>query len=491
MTQVLGTYRRLLEGIEPIGLAGAVSAVQGLTVSVTGLPAAMGSSCRIMRQSGLLDARVVGFAGGQTLVMPMGSMNGIARGDSVILSPHRHFVQAGIGMLGRVLDAFGRPIDGLGPVRTDSHVPLWPEPISPMQRRRIQTPLPTGVRAIDAMLTVGKGQRMGIFSGSGVGKSMLMGMISRHTTADVAVIALIGERGREVRDFIEKDLGTIGLQRAVVIASTGDEPPLVRVQAAALATAVAEYFRDQGNDVLLLMDSVTRLAAAQRQIGLAAGEPPAAKGYTPSVFNLLPQLLERGGQVSGGSITGFYTVLVEGDDLSEPISDAVRAITDGHIVLSRELANRGHYPAIDVLQSVSRVMTDVTDGEHRLSVREAHRLMVLFSEIEDLVAIGAYRQGANSEYDLAIKAMPLIRGFLAQPTNEPSEFGKTLAALKDLQKQIQNLKQRVSETESGTGSGSKTGSIRHTALQANRGRVALDSQRRRLSARPGLWVNDK
>ena len=485
----------MLDGLEPIGLAGQVSAVRGLTVSVIGLPVALGSSCRIMRASGELEARVVGFADGRTLVMPMGGMNGIAAGDCVVLGSQRNFVRVGGGMLGRVLDAFGRPIDGKGPVATDSQVPLWPDPISPMQRRRIQTPLPTGVRAIDAMLTVGKGQRMGIFSGSGVGKSVLMGMICRHSSADVAVIALIGERGREVRDFIEKDLGSQGLRRAVVIASTGDEPPGVRVQAAAMATAVAEHFRDQGGDVLLLMDSVTRLASAQRQIGLAAGEPPATKGYTPSVFNLLPQLLERGGQAGGGSITGFYTVLVEGDDLAEPVSDAVRSITDGHIVLSRDLANRGHYPAIDVLQSVSRVMGDVTDGEHRLAVREAHRLMVLFGEIEALVAIGAYRQGVSSEYDLAIKAMPLIRGFLSQPVNEPSEFGKTLAALKELQRQIQGLRQRVSGSGSGSGTGAgavvDSTSGKHSAALRDRGKVAFGGAGGGMIRPQGAWVRDK
>ena len=335
-------------------------------------------------------------------------------------------------MLGRVLDGFGRPIDSAGAYRTDSRVPLWPEPMAPMHRRRISEPLATGVRAIDAFMTVGKGQRMGIFSGSGVGKSVLLGMISRYTSADVTVIAMIGERGREVRDFIEKDLGPEGLKRSVVIVSTGDEPPLVRVQAGAVAAAVAEHFRDQGCDVLLVMDSLTRLATAQRQIGLAAGEPPATKGYTPSVFNLLPQLLERSGRTESGSITGFYAVLVEGDDFSEPVSDAVRSVTDGHIWLSRELATRGHYPAVDVLASISRIMIDVTDDEHLRAARGLQRLMAHYAEIEDLVSIGAYQKGANSDCDIAIDAMPQIRSFLAQGITEQSSFGDTKRLLAGL-----------------------------------------------------------
>lgn len=467
----------MLSGAEPIGLAGQVAGVRGLTVSVSDLPIPLGSSCRIMRREGSVDARVVGFAGDETLVMPMGGMNGIARGDRVVFVSARQTIGVGQAMLGRVLDAFGRPMDSLGSFANEQQAPIWPEPIPAMQRQRLSQPLPTGIRAIDSMLTVGKGQRMGIFSGSGVGKSVLMGMIARHSEADVIVIALVGERGREVRDFIEKDLGSEGLKRAVVIASTSDESPLLRVQAGATATAVAEFFRDRGCDVLLLMDSITRLAAAQRQIGLAAGEPPATKGYTPSVFSLLPQLLERSGCCNGGSITGFYTVLVEGDDLSEPVSDAVRAITDGHIVLSRELANRGHYPAVDVLRSVSRVMADVTDSQHRQAVGEIHRLMALYSEIEDLAAIGAYRQGANAEYDLAIKAMPLIRGLLSQAVEESSQFDQTLAGLKALQQQVQKLRQRLA------------GAPRPVAAAHRLVRPAALSSR---LARPaGMWVKDK
>ncbi|MFB3890499.1 MAG: FliI/YscN family ATPase [Phycisphaerae bacterium] len=435
-------YRKALHTVCAPGIIGRVSSVRGSTVSVRDFPIPMGAACRIVRASGEIDARVVGFADESALVMPMGTLAGIARGDRVVFTSAAQTVAVGSGMLGRVLDAFGRPMDGGREVRAERNMPIWPEPIGPMRRRRITEPLGTGVRAIDAMLTVGRGQRMGIFSGAGVGKTVLAGMISRYTAADVTVIALIGERGREVKDYVEKVIGADGLKRSVVVASTSDQPPLARVHGGAVATAIAEFFRDRGCDVLLLMDSLTRLAAAQRLIGLSAGEPPATKGYTPSVFTLLPQLLERSGRTEEGSITGFYTVLVEGDDLSEPVSDAVRAVTDGHVYLSRELANRGQYPAIDVLRSVSRVMVDVADQEHRAAAREVHRLIALYSEIEDLVNIGAYQGGANAEYDAAIKAMPLIRGFLAQSIAEPSSLDQTLASLKDLQRQIMLFRHR-------------------------------------------------
>lgn len=341
---VLAERIKMLSGVRTVGVSGRVSGVRGLTVSVTDLPAQIGAGCRIGRGQSRVEGRVIGFAGEQTLVMPLGQMTGIARGDRVELTGIEQSVAVGPNMLGRVLDGTGRPIDAAGPIRREARMPLWPAPLDPMRRRRIDQPLSTGIRAIDALLTIGQGQRMGIFSGSGVGKSVLLGMISRYTAADVSVIALIGERGREVRDFIDRDLGPQGLKRAVVVVSTGDEPPLLRVQAGAVATAIAEYFRDQGANVLLLMDSLTRLATAQRQIGLAAGEPPASKGYTPSVFAMLPELLERSGRTESGSITGFYSVLVEGDDMAEPISDTVRSITDGHIKLSRTLAQRGQYP---------------------------------------------------------------------------------------------------------------------------------------------------
>jgi len=298
-----------------------------------------------------------------------------------------------------------------------------------MQRERISEPIGTGIRAIDSMLTIGRGQRMGIFSGPGVGKSVLLGMVGRYTSADVTVIALVGERGREVRDFIEKDLGEEGMKKAVLVVATGDEPPLVRVQAGAVATAVAESFRDRGCDVLLLMDSLTRLAMAQRQIGLVAGEPPATKGYTPSVFNLLPELLERSGRTARGSITGFYTVLVEGDDMSDPISDAVRSITDGHVWLSRALANRGQYPAIDVLESVSRVMIDVTDAAHRDAARDVQRVLAVHRDIEDLVNIGAYARGTNGECDQAVDMLPAVREFLRQDIDEGCGYAQAKMGL--------------------------------------------------------------
>ncbi len=433
------TYRQVVRHVQPVGVAGRVSGVRGLSVSVSDFPAPMGAACRIIRGGQCLDARVVGFAGPETLVMPMGTMNGICRGDRVLLTSSEQTVGVGTQMLGRLLDGSAQPMDGLGPFRVDARVPVYPEPISPMSRRRIDQPLATGIRVIDSMLTIGRGQRMGIFSASGVGKSVMMGMISRFTSADVIVIALIGERGREVLDFVEKDLGPEGLKRAVVIASTGDQPALARVQAGATATAVAEYFRDQGCDVLLLMDSLTRLAAAQRLIGLASGEPPTTKGYTPSVFNILPQLLERSGRTERGSITGFYTVLVEGDDLSEPVSDAVRAVTDGHIYLSRRLANRGQYPAVDILQSVSRVMMDVADDEHRQTARELQRVVAMHADIEELVNVGAYKMGANAEYDQAVRAMPFIQRFLAQGMHERAEFQDTRLALKSLRQQIRSL----------------------------------------------------
>ncbi|MGA2265066.1 MAG: FliI/YscN family ATPase [Phycisphaerae bacterium] len=437
---VFETHARAMRHVQPLGVSGRVSAVRGLTVSVSDFPAPIGAACRVEGMGGAVEARVVGFADERTLVMPMGAMTGICRGARVILTSCRQTVAMGEAVLGRVLDGAGRPIDGRGPVAAKEHMPIWPEPLAALQRRPIDQPLGTGVRAIDGLLTVGRGQRMGIFSGSGVGKSILLGMISRFTAADVTVIGLIGERGREVRDFIEKNLGPEGLKKSVVVVSTGDEPPLLRVQAGAVAATAAEYFRDRGADVVLLVDSLTRLATAQRQIGLVAGEPPTTKGYTPSVFNILPQLLERSGRTERGSVTGFYAVLAEGDDLNEPVSDAVRAVTDGHIHLSRELANRGQYPAIDCLRSVSRVMIDLVDAPHRLAAKELNRLMTLYAQVEDMVSIGAYRPGTSADFDLAIKAMPWIRSFLAQGIDEPEAFADTRGRLLELHKQIMDVK---------------------------------------------------
>jgi len=436
------SYKEALERAQPVGLTGRVSGVRGLSVQVADFPLPIGALCRIDVAGGGVEARVIGFADDRTLVMPMGAMTGIRRGDKVVCTSTEQTIAVGAEMLGRVVDGMGCPIDGRGPLCVERQAPLWPAPIAALQRERIDEPLPTGIRAVDATLTVGRGQRVGVFSGSGVGKSVLLGMVSRYTAADVIVIALIGERGREVWDFIERELGPEGLKRSVVVVATSDEPPLVRVQAAAVACTVAEHFRDRGGDVLLLMDSLTRLATAQRQIGLIAGEPPATKGYTPSVFNLLPELLERSGRTAAGSVTGFYTVLVESDDAADPICDAVRSASDGHIWLSRELGNRGHYPAIDVLQSVSRVMMDVTDESHQAAAGQLRRLLAVYGDIEELLNVGAYQAGANAEYDLAIAMMPEIRRFLSQRITERASFSETTDRMARLVAQITQARQR-------------------------------------------------
>lgn len=436
----LESYRRVVRNVQPLGLTGRVHGVRGLTVTVGDFPAPVGASCRIVRSQRGIDARVVGFTGRHTLVMPLGSPAGICKGDRVIFTSAQQSLAVGRAMLGRMIDGAGRPIDGKGQIACEVRAPLWPAPIGPMQRRGITDPLATGIRAIDALMTVGMGQRMGIFSGSGVGKSVMLGMISRYTSADVTVIALIGERGREVRDFVERQLGQDGLEKSVIVVSTSEDPPLLRVQAAAVAAAVAEYFRDRGMNVLLLMDSLSRLATAQRTVGLAAGEPPTTRGYPPSVFNLLPELLERSGRTERGSITGFYTVLVEGDDFSEPVADAVRSVTDGHICLSRTLANQGHYPAIDVLASISRVMIDVVSKPQLNNAREVQKLMAAYAEIQDLVSVGAYRSGANSQGDLAIAAMDEINKFLVQEIDEYSTLDNTLGRLDELHRRIERIR---------------------------------------------------
>jgi len=440
---VFPAYREVLGRVQPMGLAGRVRAVRGLTASVADFPAPMGAACRIVRGTRAIEARVIGFTDDETLVMPLGAMTGISRGDRVVSAVGDQAVGVSSDVLGRILDGFGRPMDGRGGIRVDRRMPIWPGPLQPLRRRRISEPLGTGVRALDAMLMIGRGQRMGIFSRSGLGKSVLLGMIGRYTAADVIVIALVGERGREVRDFLEKDLGDEGLRRAVVVVSTSDEPPLLRVQGGAVATAVAEYFRDQGKDVLLLMDSLTRLATAQRQIGLAAGEPPATSGYTPSVFGLLPQLLERSGRTAAGSITAFYTVLVEADDMPDPVGDAVRAVTDGHVHLSQALANRGHFPAVDVLRSVSRLMIDVADEEHLAAAGAVQRLLAHYDEIEDMAAIGAYEEGGRVEYDLAVHMMPIVREFFAQRPGHSAELAATRRGLIDLREQIGSARRHL------------------------------------------------
>jgi len=364
--------------------------------------------------------------------MPLGDMNGIAPGSRVFATEASFAVRVGDGLLGRVLNAMGEPIDGKGPVWADQKRAVSASPPDPMLRQRIVEPLGTGTRAIDGLITCGKGQRVGIFAGSGVGKSVLLGMLAKHAQADVNVIALVGERGREVREFLERDLGEDGLARSVVVVATSDQPALVRIKAAQVATAIAEHFRDEGKDVLLLMDSITRVAMAQREVGLATGEPPTTRGYTPSTFAMLPRLLERAGMGAKGSITGLYTVLVEGDDMDDPIADAVRAILDGHIVLSRRLQAQGHYPAIDPLDSVSRVMTEVVSEAHLEQANRVKDTMITYREAEDLINIGAYQEGNNPRIDFAITHIDTINTFLRQGIEEHVPFDESVGQMMGL-----------------------------------------------------------
>ncbi len=433
----LGAAMECARHADPLGVRGTVVSLRGLTLLVSDFPAAVGSIVRVEAAGGARLGEVVGFDGAHAIVMMLGASAGVRSGDAVVRVASSPTVGVGRSMLGRVVDGLGRPIDGLGAIRDLRPRAMAPEPVSAMRRRRIRERLETGVRVIDLMATVGRGQRMGIFSGPGVGKSTLLGMIARNTSADVNVIALIGERGREVRDFVEHVLGEEGLARSVVVVSTSDESPLMRVRAAFAACAIAEEFRDAGRDVMLMVDSVTRFAHAQRQIGLAVGEPPATKGYTPSVFSLLPLLLERAGAVEpdgagrgGGSITGFYTVLVEGDDMTEPVADAVRGILDGHVILSRRLAQKGHFPSVDVLDSVSRLADEICTDDHVALRREAQRLTAAYREVEELVQIGAYAQGSDELTDRAIGVRGMLEGVLRQGREDATGFDEALERLR-------------------------------------------------------------
>jgi flagellum-specific ATP synthase len=428
------SIKEKLSGFYPFRVYGKVNQVVGLVIEGKGPMSSIGDSALIYPVEGTspIDGEVVGFREGKTLLMPLGELRGVGIGSKILSKKQTVEAMVGSGLLGRVIDGLGNPMDGEGPLNCTAAVPIYRDTVNPMKKQRITEPLDLGVRSINGLLTCGKGQRMGIFAGSGVGKSVLLGMIARHTEAHVNVIGLIGERGREVREFIERDLGD-GIERSIVIVATSDQPPLIRVRAAFLTVAIAEYFRDQGKDVLLLMDSLTRFGMAQREVGLAIGEPPTSKGYTPSVFSLLSKLLERTGNGEGqGTMTAIYTVLVEGDDLDDPIADSSRAILDGHIVLSRKLADVNHYPPIDVLRSVSRTMKDIVSKEQ---IEYSTRILEILSEFEkaeDLINIGAYNPGSNKKIDYALSMVDRTKVFLTQGVDEMTTLEEALNSMKIL-----------------------------------------------------------
>jgi flagellum-specific ATP synthase len=427
--------KKSLEKADLTRVNGRVEQIVGLVIESMGPSASIGEACWVTPINGSgtpILAEVVGFRQNRVLLMPLGDMRGLGSGSEVVKTGESFKILVGDALLGRVIDGMGMPLDGKGPLSSLSQsYPIHRDPPPAMERRRISSPVATGVRAIDALLTLGEGQRLGIFSGSGVGKSTLLGMIACNTEADINVIALVGERGREVRDFLERDLGEKGLARSVVVVATSDQPSLIRIQAALVATTVAEYFRDQGKRVMLMMDSVTRFAMAQREVGLAIGEPPTTKGYTPSVFALLPKILERAGTTSHeGSITGIYTILVEADDMNEPVADACRSILDGHVVLSRDLAAQNHYPAIDVLNSVSRVMRDIVKPEQLQEAGNIRSMLATYKSVEDLIAIGAYVKGSNPKVDQAVVKMDAIQGFLKQSRGDLAPWFDTMEKMK-------------------------------------------------------------
>jgi ATP synthase in type III secretion protein N len=417
--------------ITPVGMRGRVSKAVGMLIDATGIQAHVGELCELVTPGEPpLLAEVVGFHQNTAILTPLGPITGISALTEVLPTGRGHVCPVGDNLLGRVLNALGEPIDALGPLNTYLQLPVHREPVSPLARRMIESPLPTGIRAVDGLLTLGEGQRIGVFSPPGVGKSTLLGMLARGSTADVNVIALIGERGREVKEFIEHNLGAQGLAKTVMVVSTSDRPPMERIKSAYAATTIAEYFRDQGKKVLLLVDSLTRFARAQREIGLASGEPPTRRSYPPSIFSMLPQLLERAGQGQVGSITAVYSVLTEGDEENDPIAEEVRSILDGHIVLSRKLASANQYPAIDVLASISRVMPLVASREHRAAASHFRSLMAKYQAMELLVQIGEYKPGSDALADESIQARPAMQHFLAQPPEANQGYEQTVAALR-------------------------------------------------------------
>ncbi len=434
----LTRYKKIINETKPSVEVGKVTQIIGLIIESDGPKASIGDLCYIYNDLNEkpMWAEVVGFKTKKLLLMPLGSMDGLRPGAIVTNTGAPMQIKVGPQLIGRVLDGLGQPIDSLGDVNTETTYSTHAEIINPLNRQLIRTPLSLGIRAIDGFITAGKGQRLGVFAGSGVGKSTTLAMMAKNTNADLNVIALIGERGREVREFIESTLGPEGMKRSIVVVATSEQPSLVKIKAGFVATAIAEYFRDQGKDVLFMLDSVTRIAMAQREVGLAVGEPPATRGYTPSVFALMPKLLERAGSNEFGTITGLYTVLVEGDDFNEPISDTARSILDGHIMLSRDLAHKNHYPAVDVLESISRVMKEVTTKEHIKAAGKIRNLLAAYKKNEDLINIGAYVNGSDPVTDKAIKYMNDINAFLQQSIDEKTAYDETIDKLISLAEKV-------------------------------------------------------